>query len=517
MQITSVGPETSISNFLSQTKEISPAQVEPSQSNFQALTDEIATPQVESSTVDLQSIAGEISSTQVETSTGDIQKITEELASLIERTSGYRQEQDVNMVDTIEHLGAQQDVGHIEQEQSGKPSENLDVVDSKILESSYLQPNEAIGEQILSSEGLGVSYSQPEPAVVLCGPADITTQGATMYPSGYQVTNGGQDGILEASTNRCEQNIFESQISEEYLPQVNAESLKEMSKSEQEAVEESIKDCDVLSGSDKMEDKEKLDSVFSAVKDDLPEVQPPENDNGGNNEDVRDVGDQEKNLEARNEDISVVTKEADEELEEGKEDVQEEEETPKKEMETLEKYGRQKEGETDLNIAAKVVVEKEQDKGTVPKGITQEKPVTSDENVPFDLRRSQRRAASPRKLSPSKSPLRKVEAKIHGTRQQRQKIEQQDTQKEKAGQHATLRDKTGQQGTSKDKTGSLGTRRSKVEQQGTPKDKPGQLALQRGKADRQGSQKDEKEPETTQGVKRKRPGRPPKPVKCPKL
>ena len=517
MQITSVGPETSISNFLSQTKEISPAQVEPSRSSFQALTDEIAAPQVESSTVDLQSIAGEISSTQVETSTGDIQKITEELASLIERTSGYRQEQDVNMVDTIEHLGAQQDVGHIEQEQSGKPSENLNVIDSKILESSCLQPNETIGEQILSSEDLGVGYSQHEPAVVLCGPADITTQGATMYPSGYQVTNGGQDGILEASTNSCEQNIFESQISEEYLPQVNAESLKEMSKSEQEAVE-SIKDCDVMSGSDKMEDKEKLDSVFqSAVKDDLPEVQPSENDNGGNNEDVRDMGDQEKNLEARNEDISVVTKEADEKLEERKEDVQEEEETPKKEMETLEKYGKQKEGETDLNIAAKVVVEKEQDKGTVHKGITQEKPVTSDENVPFDLRRSQRRAASPRKLSPSKSPLRKVEAKIHGTRQQRQKIEQHDTQKEKAGQHATLRDKAGQQGSSKDKMGPLGTRRSKAEQQGTPKDKPGQPALQRGKADRQGSQKDEKEPEATQGVKRKRPGRPPKPVKCPKL
>ena len=500
--------------------------MEPSRSNFQALTDEITTPQIEASTVDLQSIAGEISSSQVETSTGDIQKITEELASLIERTSEYRHDKDVNIVDITGNPGAQQNVGHFEQEQSEKPFENIDVVDSKILKSGNLQPNGALGEQILSSEGLGVSYSQQEPAVVLYGSVDITTQNATMYPSEYQVTNGGQDGILEASTKSCVQNVFESQISEEYLPQANVENLKEINKPEQEVVVESIKDTGVLPQNDKVEEKKMLDSVVSDAKEDLPEVQSLEIDNVGSNvQSVQDTGDEEENLEAMNVDISVVTKKDDEKLEERKENAQEEKELPKKEEETLEKDGSQKGDETDLNIAVKVAAnvaeQEEQSKETMAKGIiSQEKSVTSsltaDENVTLDLRRSQRRAASPRKLSPSKSPSRKVETKVHGTRQQRQKTEQQGTQKEKAGQHGTLRDKTGQQSTSKDKTGQLGTRRGKTEQQGALRDKAGQPATQRGKADRQGSQKDEKEPETTQGAKRKRQGRNTKPAKFPK-
>lgn len=481
--------ENSISNFLSQAKEISPAQVQtPTHGNFQTLTGEISSTQVEASTVDLESIAGEmVSSDQVGTSNDDIKKITEEIASLIEDASGYTQDKDANMVDAIGHLGTEQDTEDIGQDQSEKASETLNIVDPKILESGYLQPSEGLGDQILTSGGLGISYSQHEPAVVLCGSADITSQDATMYPSGYEMIDdkhGGQGGILGDSTNSCVRNIFESQISEEYLPQANdeklnerskvndvrLEKLNEMNKLEQEAVTESIKDSGLLPEDDHLEEKE-LPDVHD-VKSGSSDVSENKESNLSENE-LKDIASQDEILEATGEEFSIEMKEDDQKIEERKEVVEKEKESPQKDGSQGE-VGKDK---TDSNTTTKASEKQAKAKEIRTKTAAEEKSISStleiDENVTLDLRRSQRRTASPRKPSPGKSPAKQIEQKVHGTRQQRQK----------QAEH------------------------------GEQKDKPGPQATQRGKTERQGSQKDEKEPEATQGMKRKRQGRGTKPAK----
>ncbi|CAB3993217.1 Hypothetical predicted protein [Paramuricea clavata] len=486
-EISSTEVENSISNFLSQAKEISPAQVQtPTHGNFQTLTGEISSAQVEASTVDLESIAGEmVSCDQVGTSTDDIKKITEEIASLIEDASGYTQDKDANMVDAIGHLGTEQDTERIGQDQSEKASETLDIVDPKILESGFLQPSEGLGDQILTSGGLGISYSQHEPAVVLCGSADITSQDATMYPSGYEMSldrDGGQGGILGGSTNSCVRNIFESQISEEYLPQANdeklnerskvndvdLEKLNEMNKLEQEAVTESIKDSGLLPEDDHSEEKE-LPDVHD-VKSASSDVSESKESNLSENE-LQDIASQDEKLEATGEEFSMEMKEDAPKIEERKEDV---------EKESSQKDGSQGEvrkDKTDSNTTTKASEKQAKAKEIRTKIAAEEKSISStlaiDENITLDLRRSQRRTASPRKPSPGKSPAKQIEQKVHGTRQQRQK----------QAEH------------------------------GAQKDKPGPQAAQRGKTERQGSQKDEKEPEATQGVKRKRQGRGTKPAK----
>ena len=497
-EISSTEVENSISNFLSQAKEISPTQVEPPTGNFQTLAKDISSTPVETSTVDLQSIAGEMSSSRVETSTDDIKKITEQIASLIEDASGYAQDNDADMVDTIGHLETEQDIGHISQDQTEIPSEGIDAVDSKILESAFIQPTEALGEQMLSSGDLGISYPQHEPAVVLCGSANTTNQGATMYPSGYQMMHekdGGQEGILGASTSSCVRNIFESQISEEYLPRVNVENLNEMNKSEQEAVTEPNKDDNhgLLSEVGHFEEKELPD--IPVVKNYSSEVHLAENKESRLDE--KDITSQCKYLAASEEDFSVEMKEDDEKIEERQDDIkkgngspQKGDESPRKGKESPQNdpsQGEVKEDKTDSSVTTKASEKQIKVKETKAKAVPEEKcissTVVSDENVTLDLRRSQRRTASPRKPSPSKSLTKKTETKVHGTRQRRQKEAEQGTQKDKTGQQVTQKDKTGPQSTL------------------------------RGKTERQGSQKDEKEPEATQGVKRKRQGRGTKPHK----
>ena len=489
---------SSISDFLSQAKEISPAQIGPLTGNFPVLTSEMPSTQAETSTVDLQSIAGDISSSQIETSTGDFQKITEEIASLIEGASGFAAGKNVNIVDTVGHLSTRVDT---EQHQSDKPSEGLNSVESNILNSVYHPPAQTVGMQLPSTGGLGVNCTNDEPAVVPCESADTTSQGATVYPSGSQLTNekgSGQEGTLGGPTNSYVKNVFESQISEEFLPVLKDASLNAASKTNEVELETTNETKE--SKQSVVESTRKDDSSLMPVSSHFEEKEFPNVPDGCAQSETR-LGDVE-NVDAVGRDFSVEMKDDEGKVEEKKDNAQKEEEFSKEEKEPSQTDG----GSSEMSSTATEKQAKTKEVKNPER--TEEKSVSSvfDENVTLDLRRSQRHTASPRKLSPGKSPTRKVEPKVHGTRQQRQKAGQQEAQKDKTGQHGTQKDKAGQHGTQKDKAG----------QQGTLKDKTGQQGVQRGKTDRQGVQKDEKEPETTQGVKRKRQGRGTRPTKVPR-
>ena len=492
-EISSAEVESSISNFLSQAKEISSTQVEPPSGNFHTLTENNSG--VEASTVDLQSIAGEISSSQVETSTDDIKKITEQIASLIEDASGYTQDKDTNVVDAIGHLGTDQNMELVREDQSQK---GLNVVESKLSETSCVQPSEDLGEQMLSCGDMEISYNQHEPSVVVCESADISSQD-TLNPSAYEMINEKDDGqrvMPEAPTNRCVQNIFASQISEEFLPHMNVEKLNAMNNLEQETETEFMKSDDLLSEGGNLEEKELPD-----VTSDTSGAHLMENIEGHLGEkNLKNITNQCESLEEMGKEFPVEMHEDNQTMEERHDDVEKEKaSTDKVSQKNDQSQGEVKDKKDDSNLTTKTREKtvKETRAHAVPKDNPCSATVISDENVTLDLRRSQRRTASPRKASPSKIPAKKIEPKVHGTRQQRQK---------EAGQQGMHKDKTGPQGAQKDKTG----------QQSAQKDKTGPLGTQRAKTERQGSQKDEKEPEATQGVKRKRPGRVTKPAKFPK-
>ena len=483
-EISSAEVESSISNFLSQAKEISSTQVEPPCGNFHTVTEDDSG--VETSTVDLQSIAGEISASQVETSTDDIKKITEQIASLIEDASGYTQDKDTNLVDTMGHLGTDQNMEHVSEDQSQK---GLNVVEAKLLETSCVQPSEAFGEQVLSSGDMAISYNQNEPSVVVCESADISNQG-TLHPSGYEMINEKDDGqgvMPEASTNHCVQNIFASQISEEFLPHMNVEKLNAINNLEQETETEFMKSDDLLSEGGNLEEKE-----LPVVTTDSSGAHLTENKELGDlgEKNLKSITSQCESLEETGKEFPVEMHEDNQAMEERHDDVEKEKASTEKvsqKNDQSQEEVKDKKDDSNLTTKTREKTVKETRAHAVPKENPVSPTAISDENVTLDLRRSQRRTASPRKASPSKSPAKKIEPKVHGTRQQRQK---------EAGQQGTHKDKTGQQSAQKDKTGPLGTQRAKTE--------------------RQGSQKDEKEPEATQGVKRKRPGRVTKPAKFPK-
>jgi hypothetical protein len=494
-EISSTEVGNSVSNFLSQAKENTPTIVESASGNFQTFTEDNAV--VGTSTVDLQSIAGETSSSQVETSTDDIKKITEQIASLIENASGYTQDKDPNVVDTID---TDQGMEHIRQDQSEKASEiteNIDVAESKILETSCVQPSEALGAQMLSSEDLAVTYNQQQPPVVVCEPADIPSQGSggTLHPSGYQMIDekdGGQEEVPAASANSYVQDMLASQISEEFLPRANVENLNEKRDLEQETETESIKNDDSLSKGGPSEEKE-LPVVTSAPS----EAQHSEKEGGLSEKDLKDVISQCENLEETGEEISIEMQEGDQTIDDDhvdKRKASEEKEPPQNNQSQEEVKGEKDDTIVTTKTKEKQTTVKETKATTASKVNPSSSAVISDENISLDLRRSQRRTSSPKKLSPSKTPTKKVKPKVHGTRQQKQK-------------------EAGQQGTHKDKPGPQGTQKDKTAQQSVQKDKTGPLGTQRGKTERLGSPKAEVEPEATQGTKRKRVGRPTKPTK----
>ena len=492
-EISSAEVESSISNFLSQAKGISSTQVEPPSGNFHCVTEDNLG--VETSTVDLRSIAGEISASQVETSTDDIKKITEQIASLIEDASGYTQDKDTNVVDTVGHLGTDQNMEHVGEDQCQK---GLNVVETKLAETSCVQPSEAFGEQMLSSGDLAISYNQHEPSVVVCGSADIPSQD-TLHPSAYEMINEKDDGqgvMPEASTSRCVQNVFASQISEEFLPHMNVEKLNAMNNFEQETETEYMKSDGLLSEGGNLGEKE-----FPVVTSDSSGAHLTENKEGELDEkNLKNITSQCESLEETGKEFPVEMDEDHQTMEERDYDVEKEKTSTEKVSQKNDQSQEEvKDKKDDSNLATKTREKtvKETRAYAVPRENPGSATVISDENVTLDLRRSQRRTASPRKASPSKSPAKKIEPKVHGTRQQRQKeAGQQGTHKDKTWPHGAQKDKTGQQSVQKDKTGPPGTQRAKTE--------------------RQASQKDEKEPEATQGVKRKRPGRVTKPAKFPK-
>ncbi|XP_028406264.1 uncharacterized protein LOC114528751 [Dendronephthya gigantea] len=464
-EISSTEVENSMGDFLTHGKDVFPAQVDPLNANFQTLTDEI-------------------SSTQLETSTGNIKKITEELASLIGGGSVYTQDNNEKMMDAMGHLSQASERDNIKVTELAEGSdkhENLNVVDTEILRSEFLHPNEAIGEKTLSSEGLGMSYSQNEPVDLLCASANVSSQDTASYAmSGPQVVgrkDGGQEGLIGASdlSQSGEASVFQSQISEEFPPQTNVGKLSEINQLENIQ----MMNEDLLNEVDHLQD-EKLPDVMN-VKDDASKDPLSEKH-------VKNIPD-----EANDEDTSLgMTEDA---------KVKEKEDCENVKESSPEENQRGVNEKDDLHVSTKS--EKQEKMKDTRNKDPQDMKSATDESISLDLRRSQRRTASPRKLSPSKSPAKKFEPRVHGTRQStlRQKeVGSQGSQTGKAVQQGT----TGHQGSLKGKTG----------QQGLQKEKTGQLVTQRSKTERQGSQKDEKEQETTQGVKRKRQGRGAKTVKA---
>lgn len=499
--------ENSISNFLSQPKQISPlqveapvddltkiptAQVEPSYcnfadissaqveapaGNFQSLTGEFPSNQAEASTVDLQSIAGELSSSQVETSTSDIQKITEEIASLIETAGEFVQESSVKMMDTVGNSGTEKDIEYLGQDQPEKPLQDLNAA----VEKAY-----HLGEQTLSSEGIEMNDPQPEPSVALCGSANTASGDSSASSIGYKVIDEndcGQGGLLETPTYASPStNKFISQISEEHLPERSVE----------QAIESS--EDNVVKKADAVENSSVCGNPHEGIVNDVRNViseasisNVSENKHVTLHEsEIKDSVIQGDCFEAAENDTTVdMNVEADE-----AETTQKGKRTPQKDSPRKSKTNSSSPG----NMSEK------QTKVKDPK--VENSLVTDvDGKVLQDLRRSQRRAASPKKGIPCKSPAKNKEAKVHSTRQQRQKDDV--VQKVKVGSLVTQKDKAGQQGPQRDKVGS----------QVTQKDKVGSHSMQKGKTERHGIQEDKNEPEGEQGVKRKRQGRGTKPAK----
>ena len=473
-EISSNEVENSLGDFLSQPKDVFPAQVDPLNGNFQTLTDEI-------------------SSTQLETSTGNIKKITEELASLIGGESGYTQDNNSKM-DTMGHLSESSERENVEVTEqtvgSGK-HENLSVGDTEILGSGFLHPNEALRERTLPSDILGISYSQNEPVGLLCTSTNVSRQDTATYAvGGPQVVDrkdSGQEGVIGGShlSQSSETCVLQSQISEEFPPQANVGNIKELMNE------------DLLSEVGHFQD-EKLPDVLNAKKN-LPEVPLSEQTRCEVMEkDVKNIRVEDKNLGATGGDMAFGMKE----------DAQVKEIEDSQRVKESSREGDQREINKNDDLYLSPKHEKQEKMKDTRSKDPQEIKSSTDDNILLDLRRSQRRTASPRKLSPSKSPAKKIEPRVHGTRQSTLRQKEIGLQGSQAG-------KAIQQGTQKDNnTGHQGSQKGKTVQQGLQKEKTGQLVTQRGKTERQGSQKDEKEHDATQGVKRKRQSRGTKPVKA---